>query len=189
MDDDWDLHAVVRGCCTATTASATTTAIPVFSETCSSTQSHECLHVRPSSCSSTSPCFDFKPVKKDVELPDLFKELHELYKPFFVPKSEPLILQSAAVSPVPAFDGPSNGRLPLKRPHPEPSPVVPATNYGSASQTSRTKRRYAGKQNRNFCFYFGVNLKMDSTNFSRPGGDWIKGIDLRFSVECFGSKF
>lgn len=135
MDDDWDLHAVVRSCFTATTATAT--AISASAGTCS--PSHEYLYVRPSSCSSTSPSFE--PVKKDVELPDLFTELHELYKPFFVPKSEPPILQSTAVSLVSAFQGPSNGQLHLKRPHPEPSPVVPANNSGSASQASRTKRR------------------------------------------------
>lgn len=135
MDNDWDLHAVVRGCYTATTPPTALAATSVTSGTCSAS-SHEYLHVRPS-CSSTSSS-PFVPIKRDVELPDIFIDL---CKPFFAPKSDPLILQTAAVSPPAAPNQLSNGRLHPKRPHPKPSQVVPATSPGSASQASRSKRR------------------------------------------------
>ncbi|OWM88168.1 WRKY transcription factor 22 isoform X2 [Punica granatum] len=179
MDDDWDLHAVVRGCCTAasTTGTATATATATLPSAGTLSSSHEYLHVLPF-CSSAPPCIG--PAKKDVELPDLFEELHELSKPFFAPKSEPLILQNAAVSPLPLplppFGRPSNGaggRVQIKR----PSPVA----------SSRSKRRKS--QFKKVCQVPAENLSSDIWAWRKYGQKPIKGSPYpRGYYRCSSSK-
>ncbi|KAK4745287.1 hypothetical protein SAY87_011599 [Trapa incisa] len=188
MDDDWDLHAVVRGCCTTTAPTATTTtAISTFAQTTSSY--HEYFHTGPLPCSSTPLCLE--PVNKDVELPDLFKELQDLYKSFSFPKSKPLFLPDpVAVSPpISTFQvAGSSAQIHLKRPHSaESSSVILASNSRCASQPSRAKRRK--NQFKSVCQVPADSLSSDIWAWRKYGQKPIKGSPYpRGYYRCSSSK-
>ncbi|KAM7508617.1 hypothetical protein LguiA_019070 [Lonicera macranthoides] len=88
MEDDWDLHAVVRGCATISTSTTTAT---TTTTTCSTDVS---------SISTFQPLADNFPC-----FPDLFKprtenrieDLQDLYKPFFLPKSQLISPQNVPI--------------------------------------------------------------------------------------------
>ncbi|CAN4111529.1 unnamed protein product [Withania somnifera] len=87
MEEDWDLHAVVRGCAASSTAASATTTT-------------SCSMATTSSCSfqprRDGSFFSFQdPFVPRFDLTSDFEELHNLYKPFF-PKSQP---QQVPLSP------------------------------------------------------------------------------------------
>ncbi|CAN4108329.1 unnamed protein product [Withania somnifera] len=77
MEEDWDLHAVVRGCAASSTAASTTS---------SSTATTSCCSFQPRQDNFFSFQDPFVP-RFDNPTSD-FEELHNLYKPFF-PQSQP----------------------------------------------------------------------------------------------------
>lgn len=79
MEDDWDLHAVVRGC-TATSVAATTATTATHAA-----DSHQKVFISQ----------DLSSVVDPFEARSHFEELHELYRPFF-PKSPSLSSQTSA---------------------------------------------------------------------------------------------
>lgn len=142
MEDDWDLHAVVRGCATSSTASASAGAD---------------LCPPPPPPHSCFPSFEqFLSTPNPFETRNTIEELHELYKPFF-PKSVSVspppqttisFSSTATASPSASVLGGGGGsnhattvppppflRLQQKHPHPKQQLHVPN------SQNNRTKRR------------------------------------------------
>ncbi|KAK6141061.1 hypothetical protein DH2020_025198 [Rehmannia glutinosa] len=104
MEDDWDLHAVVRGCATTTTTSSANTAVDSSS--------------RGQLLSTIEKDFDFS----DVWFRDLLEEprressvqeLHDLYKPFF-PNNKP---QEIPSSQIVLLNSPQSLLLPISSPH------------------------------------------------------------------------
>ena len=114
MADDWDLHAVVRGC-SAVSSSATTTAT-VFS---SNVSSH------------TSPVFTFEPRSNTV----VFGETRDLYTPF---------TQESNTSSFSCLNYPEEPRQRQnqKRPLSLSASSGSVTSKPTGSNTSRSKRRF-----------------------------------------------
>ncbi|KAI3449220.1 hypothetical protein Pfo_005885 [Paulownia fortunei] len=105
MEDDWDLHAVVRGC-TSTTATATTAA----SSSATATDSTSCGQLFTpfeQDCSFSAPWFqDLLEPRRE----SFIEELHDLCKPFFPKPQEPsqivlLSPQSLPISPLSVLGG------------------------------------------------------------------------------------
>jgi WRKY transcription factor 22 len=125
MEEDWDLHAVVRGCSTVTSTTSTTAA----------TSSVFPLH--PESSSGFSSIFGgeqkaqilslsahpFEPRSSSIE------ELHELCKPFFS-RSQPISLQSS-----PLFSSFSYSSA---------SPKLAQTQHKQQEQQQRSKQLHQG---------------------------------------------
>ncbi|XP_016490277.1 WRKY transcription factor 22 [Nicotiana tabacum] len=102
MEDDWDLHAVVRGCAASSTAATTTT-------TTNSAATTTFCSFQPR---QDGNFFSFQdPFVPRFDNPNntAFEELHNLYKPFF-PKSQPqqqppLSPQNIPISPLSVIGG------------------------------------------------------------------------------------
>lgn len=100
MAEDWDLHAVVRGCSTVTSSS-------VSSSSSSSSGFASCyFHPEAAASSSSSSGFNIFKGEQGIsqalslsaypfEARSSIEELHELCKPFFS-KSQPLTLQASS---------------------------------------------------------------------------------------------
>lgn len=115
MADDWDLHAVVRGC-SAVSSSATTTTTTVFS---SGVSSH------------TSPVFTFERQSNTV----VFGESRDLYTPF---------AQESNASSFSCLNYPEEPRQRQnqKRPLSLSASSGSVTSKPTGSNTSRSKRRF-----------------------------------------------
>ena len=103
MAEDWDLHAVVRGCSTVTSSSVSSSSSPSSSGFASSY-----FHPEAAVSSSSSSYSGFNIFKGEqgisqvlslsaypFEARSAIEELHELCKPFFS-KSQPLTLQASS---------------------------------------------------------------------------------------------
>lgn len=138
MEDDWDLHAVVRGCAITSTASAGADLCPPPPP------------LPPHSC---FPAFEqFLSTPSPFETRNGIEELHELYKPFFPksvsvspPPQSTISFSSTTTASALGGGGGSNHtttappppllRLQQKHLHPKQQLHVPN------SQNNRTKRR------------------------------------------------
>ncbi|KAI6707718.1 hypothetical protein NL676_010680 [Syzygium grande] len=192
MEEDWDLHAVVRGFA----ASSSSSSSAATSAAAMATTSADLTPHVPVSCSS------FGVVKKDegfVSPPypydarrSSLEELHELYKPFF-PKPEPLVFQDAAASALPSFGGVSG--QPTFRQQPTPAnnnASAPASSTGSCmtsspSPGSRSKRRKS--QLKKVCHVPAESLSSDIWAWRKYGQKPIKGSPYpRGYYRCSSSK-
>lgn len=81
MEDDWDLHAVVRSCSTTTTTTTASATITVSSSAATATTSSQTLsNFEQDSSFSDSLFIDpFEPRRSS----SFAEDLHELWKPFF----------------------------------------------------------------------------------------------------------
>ncbi|KAJ0112888.1 hypothetical protein Patl1_00508 [Pistacia atlantica] len=165
MEVDWDLHAVVRGCNTTSTATTTVTNSP--------TTSFKDVFDSQSWFSSFTTCEQVAPLFSLVdpfEARNAIEELHDLYKPFF-PKSNPISPKSSMVSkPISSLSAmnSSRDRTHFKQLQQQPkqslAPSV-ATSSTANSHTPRSKRRinrrgFAKFQKRVFLQTFGLGENM-----------------------------
>ncbi|KAG5626659.1 hypothetical protein H5410_011877 [Solanum commersonii] len=161
MEEDWDLHAVVRGCAASSTAAATTN----------------------SCCSSFQPRQDgnffsfqdpFVP-RFDNPISDL-EELHNLYKPFF-PKSQQIPLSpqnnsnNIPISPLSVLGGLQDL---------SPQQTLKTTTYSSAKQKNQLKK---------VCQVPAEGLSSDMWSWRKYGQKPIKGSPYpRGYYRCSTSK-
>ncbi|XP_027336872.1 WRKY transcription factor 22-like [Abrus precatorius] len=179
MEDDWDLHAVVRGCTTITTTSSTTNSSSVSSSafgTCS---------LPSTSCSffSTLPSEQKGQVlslSNPSEARSSIEELHELCKPFFL-KSQPF----QTSSPLSSFSYSSAPKSPHTQQEQKQPNKVPHQD-GSAT-APRSKRRK--NQLKKVCQVPAENLSSDIWAWRKYGQKPIKGSPYpRGYYRCSSSK-
>ncbi|GLU00702.1 hypothetical protein SLE2022_180500 [Rubroshorea leprosula] len=182
MGDDWDLHAVVRGCATTTTTTCSTTATGSF-------------------IADLHPLSGFSPLSSfpdPFEARNVEKELHELYKPFF-PKSQPLSLQSTPVSSISSlFESKDQVQIKQEKHQPKQSRTVSlvsrtststnnSTTSNSNSNSSRSKRRK--NQLKRVCQVPAEGLSSDMWAWRKYGQKPIKGSPYpRGYYRCSSSK-
>lgn len=151
MEDDWDLHAVVRGCTAITTTNTTTTA----TSSSSAAVTNNATTYRQDCNFSTAGLRDlFEPRRESF-----VQELHDLYKPFF-----PIIMsqespsssssqtvfspQSLPISPLSVLGGlqdlPPEQPQMMKQfpPQTQLRQKQPPFSVAKASVSHRSKRRY-----------------------------------------------
>ncbi|XP_020209457.1 WRKY transcription factor 22-like [Cajanus cajan] len=170
MAEDWDLHAVVRGCSTVTSSSSSTTTTSGFGSGSGSCYLH---HPAEPSSSSSSAFSIFKGEEGShvlslsaypFEARSSIEELHELCKPFFS-KSQPLSplsSLSSSVSSAPPKSLSTQHQQRNKQPH--------------AVTTPRSKRRY-----KNLCLLaFDTPEKKKITKKDLGLAHVIKIMFLRF---------
>ncbi|XP_004492798.1 WRKY transcription factor 22 [Cicer arietinum] len=187
MDQDWDLHAVVRGCSTVTSTTSTTTS----TTTSVSSSSAFPLHPQEPSCGFSSIfgseqkaqilSHPFEPTSSSIE------ELHELCKPFFS-TSQPLSLQTSPLfssfsyssAPPPKLaqtqDKQQQQQHRSKQPH-----------HSGSVTTPRSKRRK--NQLKKVCQVPVENLSSDIWAWRKYGQKPIKGSPYpRGYYRCSSSK-
>ncbi|XP_048140860.1 WRKY transcription factor 22-like [Rhodamnia argentea] len=131
MEVDWDLHAVVRGCITSSSAAAAA----------SSVREHR---LEPASCAPFSAVEGSDSVPFETRKGVFLEELHELYKPF-LPPYEPLLSHrnNPVSSPlaVEGAKGSSSANLMQKRPFQSASAIAPPPPFKASSHAPRSKKR------------------------------------------------
>ncbi|XP_042055695.1 WRKY transcription factor 22-like [Salvia splendens] len=170
MEDDWDLHAIVRGCAAPPSPAAATNNNP---------RSFESLHAhKKAPCNFSVSSFQdlLQPIRNDVVREDL-------YKPFF-PKSE-----------IPFSLPISTTRLVSQDPPPPPLPQTQqpfSVSNGpkitaSHTPTSRPKRRKC--YSKKVCHVAAENLSSDVWSWRKYGQKPIKGSPYpRGYYRCSTSK-
>ncbi|KAJ4951970.1 hypothetical protein NE237_028802 [Protea cynaroides] len=199
MEDDWDLQAVVRGCCnTATTsAAAATMEDPPISSSC--------MPPPPPPPLLLPPRVLYQDKHNLLCFPNLLntqtapEELEALYKPFF-PKFEPLSPHST-ISSTPLL---GYGRFKDQQQKPQqqqqqkqsqspqcptgPTPAAAGTTTTSHSQTPRSKRR-KNLQKRVVCHVPAEGQSSDMWAWRKYGQKPIKGSPYpRGYYRCSSSK-
>ncbi|KAK4483495.1 hypothetical protein RD792_010691 [Penstemon davidsonii] len=192
MDDDWDLHAVVRGC-TSTTSTATTS----IATTSTSTSNTSVFGTFQQEYNFSSPPFqDLFQTRKDD---GFFEELHDLYKPFF-PKSQTVIIspQRLPISPLSVLQDLSSEQITMKqlpkqtelKQKQQSFSVVngsKASTSVSHNPTSRSKRRK--NQMKRVCHVPAESLSSDIWSWRKYGQKPIKGSPYpRGYYKCSTSK-
>lgn len=176
MEDDWDLHAVVRGCAAITSTTTTTSSAGAATSFSTAVTNNTTCCGQVSStfqqdCNFTSSCFQdlFEPRRESF----VQEELHDLYKPFF-PKSQDssqilLSPQSLPISPLSVLGGLQD--LPYEQQQQQIMKQLPqqtqlrqkqqsfSVSNGSKASVShnpspRSKRRYSYLHILYFCFSF-----------------------------------
>ncbi|XP_044502828.1 WRKY transcription factor 22-like [Mangifera indica] len=191
MEVDWDLHAVVRGCCniTSTTTTTTTTAI-----TNSPTMSFKDDFDSRSWFSSFTTCEQVAPLfslADPFEARNAIEELHDLYKPFF-PKSNPISpkssMASKPISSFPSMTSSLNQTHFKQRQQPKQSQATSVTTSSTAnSHTPRCKRRK--NQQKRVCQVPEEGLSSDVWAWRKYGQKPIKGSPYpRGYYRCSSSK-
>ncbi|XP_027349482.1 WRKY transcription factor 22 [Abrus precatorius] len=181
MEEDWDLHAVVRGCSTVT--STTTSSV-----SSSSSSGFASSYFHPEASSGFSTIFDGPHVLSlsphPFEARSSIEELHELCKPFFSSKSQSLSLQASSplssfsYSSAPPKSAPAQEKQHQRNKQPHTS--------GSAS-TPRSKRRK--NQLKKVCQVPVENLSSDIWAWRKYGQKPIKGSPYpRGYYRCSSSK-
>ncbi|KAK4266906.1 hypothetical protein QN277_023766 [Acacia crassicarpa] len=191
MADDWDLHAVVRGCTTVSSSSITTSTSAVTTTSSAS-----------SSVFSLPLFFGTEKVSQVLSLSDLdpieakpsssIEELHELCKPFF-PKSStvPPSSSSSLVSPLSpsssfSYNSPTK---PVQTQHKQQNlqPKNKLSHAGPVSTTPRSKRRK--NQLKKVCQVPAESLSSDIWAWRKYGQKPIKGSPYpRGYYRCSSSK-
>ncbi|KAF8033294.1 hypothetical protein BT93_D2026 [Corymbia citriodora subsp. variegata] len=196
MEEDWDLHAVVRSFTASSSSSSSSFSSAAAAAANATTSTDLALHA-PVSCSS------FGVVKKDeafVSPPDPYEarhgslaELHELYKPFF-PKPEPLVFQSAAVSALlPSFGGvngqPAFGQQPNPANNNGSAPASSSSSCMTSSQSQASRPRKRKGQLKKVCHVPAESLSSDIWAWRKYGQKPIKGSPYpRGYYRCSSSK-
>ncbi|XP_022147246.1 WRKY transcription factor 22 [Momordica charantia] len=167
MEDDWDLHAVVRGC------SATPSAVSDFYSVSSNSNSI------PFTFGRDQTNDHFFSLQDPFEGPNSGEELHELFKPFF-PKSQPpppplLPSPAAALS---SLSGPKQKQLHTH---------LPKHLHSSSVAAPRSKRRK--NQLKKVCQVPAESLSSDIWAWRKYGQKPIKGSPYpRGYYRCSSSK-
>ncbi|XP_057435714.1 WRKY transcription factor 22-like [Lotus japonicus] len=191
MEEDWDLHAVVRGCTSTATTTTTTASAPAASSSVSSSSVFTtCCLQKPELSSSSGfsilegeQVLSFPAVAYPFESRDSIEELHELCKPFFsksLQASSPLSSFSFSSSAAPKSQDKQQQRS--KQPHHGGS----GSGSGSAT-TPRSKRRKT--QLKKVCQVPVENLASDVWAWRKYGQKPIKGSQYpRGYYRCSSSK-
>ncbi|KAJ9188285.1 hypothetical protein P3X46_003656 [Hevea brasiliensis] len=181
MDDDWDLHAVVRGCTTASSSSSTTAA------TTTTTYSVGSL-TREDFCFSSTCSFESEQPGPLFSLPDPFEtrnaigELDELYKPFFPKSNQYLYSPQPQPAPISSL-AVSKEQTQIKQPKQSHAASVSTAN----SHTPRSKRRK--NQLKKICQVPAESLSSDVWAWRKYGQKPIKGSPYpRSYYRCSTSK-
>ncbi|KAF7826101.1 WRKY transcription factor 22 [Senna tora] len=173
MEDDWDLHAVVRGC------AAVTTAASAAASSSSSSGFGFPTFVGSEKVGQVLSLSDLDP----LEVRSSIEELHELCKPFF-PKSNP--------PPPPSSSSSSSLPSPLSFSSPAPpKSLLPhhkqSTTKLSVSNTPRSKRRK--NQLKKVCHVPADSVSSDVWAWRKYGQKPIKGSPYpRGYYRCSSSK-
>ncbi|KAL2233850.1 WRKY transcription factor 22 [Sesamum indicum] len=192
MEDDWDLHAVVRGCTAITTASSSSSAAVVPASVFSSFQQDSQF------CGQDL----FEPRRES-----LVQELHDLYKPFF-PKSQdslqtvvsPPISRHSVLQDLPAAEQQQRQQqqqIILKQ-SPQQSHLrhkqqlfsvsnAPKSTTASHNPSPRSKRRK--NHMKRVCHVAAENISSDMWSWRKYGQKPIKGSPYpRGYYRCSTSK-
>ncbi|KAI4355141.1 hypothetical protein L6164_003941 [Bauhinia variegata] len=194
MEDDWDLHAVVRGCASITTtssSSSSTVTTATNTAACSvSSSGFGACYQSPAAASFGFSVFGSEQVGQVPTVSDPFEarssieELHELYKPFF-PKSHPPSLQTSPLSPLSSFSVSSAPKAAQTQQKQQQQPGK-QSHVGSAT-ASRSKRRK--NQLKKVCQVPAESLSSDIWAWRKYGQKPIKGSPYpRGYYRCSSSK-
>ncbi|KAG6434305.1 hypothetical protein SASPL_105930 [Salvia splendens] len=168
MEDDWDLHAIVRGCAALTAPSPSPTVA-----TNNNTRSFESLHThKKAPCNFSVSSFQdlLQPRRNDVVREDL-------YKPFF-PKSEIPFSLPISTSRLVSQDLPPPQPFSVSN-----APKIPASH----TPTPRPKRRKCFSKK--VCHVAAENLSSDVWSWRKYGQKPIKGSPYpRGYYRCSTSK-
>ncbi|KAI4328839.1 hypothetical protein L6164_021164 [Bauhinia variegata] len=194
MEDDWDLHAVVRGCATITTTTCSPSSSTVTTATnttsCSVSSSGFGAFYQPAAAASYGfPVFGSEHGGQVLTLSDPFEErssieeLHELYKPFF-PKSHAPSLQATPHSPLSSFSVSSAPKASqMQQKHQQPG----KQSHAGSATTQRSKRRK--NQLKKVCQVPAEALSSDIWAWRKYGQKPIKGSPYpRGYYRCSSSK-
>ncbi|KAA8516098.1 hypothetical protein F0562_019277 [Nyssa sinensis] len=178
MADDWDLHAVVRGCTAATaTTSFTTTTVDVDPQ---------------SSFQPRDDNFLFFPDPIEPRSTETIEDLHDLFKPFF-PKFESLSPQNTPISPLSVIGGFQDLSQQQQQQKQQPKQLVGGSRSIASSPTAphtqslRSKRRK--NQMKRVCQVPAEGLSSDMWSWRKYGQKPIKGSPYpRGYYRCSTSK-
>ncbi|XP_016449053.1 WRKY transcription factor 22 [Nicotiana tabacum] len=185
MEEDWDLHAVVRSCTAANSATTTTT-----SSSGSGSATISSCNFQPRLDDSNS--FSFQDLYFDPRFTTqntAFEELHELCKPFF---NESLLQKSPLISPqrllqdLPLQQQQFN-QLNTKLIQPIKRPLSSVNGAALHTQSPRSKRRK--NQMKKVCQVAADALSSDMWSWRKYGQKPIKGSPYpRGYYKCSTSK-
>ncbi|OAY62236.1 WRKY transcription factor 22 [Manihot esculenta] len=174
MDDDWDLHAVVRSCTSSSSSIAATTTCPS-----SFTRADFCFSSSSFASEQAGPLFS---APDPFETRNAIGELHELYKPFF-PKSHQAIFSPKPASIFSLADS-NKEQTQIKQPKQSHALSVSST---ANSHTPRSKRRK--NQLKKICQVPAESLSSDVWAWRKYGQKPIKGSPYpRGYYRCSSSK-
>ncbi|CAA2934985.1 WRKY transcription factor 22-like [Olea europaea var. sylvestris] len=169
MDDDWDLQAVVRGCCNTSTSSATSSTVT----TTTSGGSLLFSSFKPQEDVNFSSFQDlFEPRKQSF-----FDDLQDLYKPF--------VPQSTTISPLSVLEGLQD--LPQQTQIQPKQSLVAVKSSTSHTPSPRSKRRK--NHMKRVCDVPADSLSNDMWSWRKYGQKPIKGSPYpRGYYKCSTSK-
>ncbi|XP_058737415.1 WRKY transcription factor 22-like [Vicia villosa] len=187
MEQDWDLHAVVRGCSTVTS----TTNTPTTPSVSSSTSSIFPLQPEPCTFSSMFPSEQkpqtFSLSTHPFEPRTSIEELHELCKPFFS-RSEPLSLQTSPLFSSFSYTSSVAPKSPqTTQDKPQQQQKTKQSHQGDSLTNPRSKRRK--NQLKKVCQVPVESLSSDIWAWRKYGQKPIKGSPYpRGYYRCSSSK-
>ncbi|KAL1546244.1 WRKY transcription factor [Salvia divinorum] len=173
MEDDWDLHAVVRGCAALTS--------PAPAAATNNARSSEAPYThQKAACSFSVSSF------QDLFEPRRREELRDLYKPFF-PKSEIPFSLPISTTRVVSQDPPQTQLLHPKQQSFSVSNGSKTTASPTPTPTPRPKRRKC--YSKKVCHVAAENLSSDVWSWRKYGQKPIKGSPYpRGYYRCSTSK-
>ncbi|XP_028769299.1 WRKY transcription factor 22 [Neltuma alba] len=194
MEDDWDLHAVVRGCSTVSSSSSSGSSSAVTATSSASSSVFGLpMFVGTEKVSQVLPLSDLDPL--EARPSSSIEELHELCKPFFAKSTKPPSSSSSLVSPLSpssssfSYNSPSAPAKPVQTPHKQQNlqPKNKMSHPGPVSTTPRSKRRK--NQLKKVCQVPAESLSSDIWAWRKYGQKPIKGSPYpRGYYRCSSSK-
>lgn len=194
MEDDWDLHAVVRGCATVSSSSSSSTAATASaSASVSSSVFRLPMFAGAEKVTQVLSLSDLDPLEAGPSCS--VEELHELCKPFFSKSSKPPSSPSSLVSPLSpssssfSYNSPSVPTKPVQTQHKQQNlqPKNKLSHAGPVSTTPRSKRRK--NQLKKVCQVPAESLSSDIWAWRKYGQKPIKGSPYpRGYYRCSSSK-
>ncbi|KAL1540188.1 WRKY transcription factor [Salvia divinorum] len=146
MEDDWDLHAVVRSCSSSFTTTTTTTDVSTVAQNPTPIEQDCTFESRKSS---------------------LVEDLHELWKPFS-PKQQ----INLPISPLSVLQDPSPSDQEIKQFSPQKQQPFPIVNASKPSPLRSKKRKHHSKK---VCHVPADGLSSDKWSWRKYGQKPIKG--------------